>query len=167
MPTESGLRLFVDGMMQVAEPSAEERAAIEARIDRDGPIEEALAAATRGAVRAFGLRRHRPGAEARAGAARSSASCRLSPDQALAVLVGGDGSVENRVVDLPPGVAPSRAGRGGQLCQRAPLRPDAEPGADAAARGDRPGEAALDTAAQELVDARPRHLVARMARGRC
>eukprot|EP01035_Chromulina_nebulosa_P064097 gene64097-87682_t len=30
MPTDSGLRLFVDGMMQALEPSAEERAAIEA-----------------------------------------------------------------------------------------------------------------------------------------
>jgi len=44
MPTESGLRLFVDGMMQAAEPSAEERAAIEARASAGGPIEEALAA---------------------------------------------------------------------------------------------------------------------------
>jgi len=32
MPTESGLRLFVDGMMQAAEPSAEERRAIESQI---------------------------------------------------------------------------------------------------------------------------------------
>src|SRR5690606_3741885 len=38
MPTESGLRLFVDGMMQAAEPSPEERAAIEARIT-GGPVE--------------------------------------------------------------------------------------------------------------------------------
>src|SRR5919199_2083242 len=44
VPTESGLRLFVDGMMQAAEPSQEERAAIEARIERGGLIEEALAA---------------------------------------------------------------------------------------------------------------------------
>ncbi|HWU95623.1 MAG TPA: heat-inducible transcriptional repressor HrcA, partial [Sphingomonas sp.] len=29
MPTETGLRLFVDGMMQANEPSPEERAAIE------------------------------------------------------------------------------------------------------------------------------------------
>src|SRR3569623_1452819 len=42
MPTESGLRLFVDGMMQTAEPSAQERAAIEAQAR--GPVEEALAA---------------------------------------------------------------------------------------------------------------------------
>ena len=38
MPTESGLRLFVDGMMQVAEPSAEERAVIERRLTAPGPI---------------------------------------------------------------------------------------------------------------------------------
>ena len=42
MPTESGLRLFVDGMMQVAEPTAQERAAIERRLAEPGPIEQAL-----------------------------------------------------------------------------------------------------------------------------
>src|SRR4028118_1982882 len=42
VPTEIGLRLFVDGMMQAAEPSAEDRAAIQSRIERGGPIEEAL-----------------------------------------------------------------------------------------------------------------------------
>ena len=46
MPTETGLRLFVDGMMQAAEPSVEERRAIEAGIAESGPIEEALSAAT-------------------------------------------------------------------------------------------------------------------------
>src|SRR6478735_4572096 len=44
LPTEMGLRLFVDGMMQVAEPSAEERAAIERRLGNPGPIEAALEA---------------------------------------------------------------------------------------------------------------------------
>jgi len=42
MPTESGLRIFVDGMMRVAEPSAQERAAIEGRLSEAGPIETAL-----------------------------------------------------------------------------------------------------------------------------
>src|SRR5687768_12479067 len=42
IPTESGLRLFVDGIMQAAEPSAEEQAAIEGLIDRSGPIEQAI-----------------------------------------------------------------------------------------------------------------------------
>ena len=46
VPTESGLRLFVDGIMQVAEPRPEDTAAIEALIDRGGPIEEASSNAT-------------------------------------------------------------------------------------------------------------------------
>src|SRR5918996_317872 len=46
LPTEGGLRLFVDGRMQAAQPSREERAAIEAQLTSGGPIEDALAAAT-------------------------------------------------------------------------------------------------------------------------
>ena len=46
MPTEIGLRLFVDGMMQALEPSAEEQAAIAARLTQTGPVEEAIAATT-------------------------------------------------------------------------------------------------------------------------
>src|SRR3954451_13105234 len=42
VPTETGLRLFVDGMMQAAEPRAEERAAIEGRLERGGRVEGAL-----------------------------------------------------------------------------------------------------------------------------
>src|ERR1700761_8941455 len=46
MPTETGLRLFVDGMMQADQPSDEERAAIERGIGEAGPIEDALSAAS-------------------------------------------------------------------------------------------------------------------------
>src|SRR3989337_103756 len=46
VPTESGLRLFVDGIMQASVPDARERAAIEAQIARDQPIDQALAAAS-------------------------------------------------------------------------------------------------------------------------
>jgi heat-inducible transcriptional repressor len=45
MPTETGLRLFVDGIMHSALPLARERAVIEAQL-KDRPVEEALAAAT-------------------------------------------------------------------------------------------------------------------------
>lgn len=38
MPTETGLRLFVDGMMQAAEPSVEERRAIESQIKSRGRL---------------------------------------------------------------------------------------------------------------------------------
>jgi heat-inducible transcriptional repressor len=102
MPTETGLRLFVDGMMQASEPSAEERAAIEARAVEHGPVEEALAnttAALSGLSACAGLVLV-PKAEP---VLRQFGFVPLSRDRALAVLVGEDGSVENRVVELPGG----------------------------------------------------------------
>jgi heat-inducible transcriptional repressor len=106
MPTEIGLRLFVDGMMQAAEPSEQERAAIEGRATRAGSIEEALAATTAvlsGLSACAGIvmvPRREP-------VLRQFAFVPLSARQALAVLVGNDGTVENRVIDLPPGLPPT------------------------------------------------------------
>ena len=102
LPTETGLRLFVDGIMQSHLPSAEERAAIERQV-RDRPLEEALANATAalsglsacaGVVVAPKIERR----------LRQLAFVPLGPGQALAVVVGEDGSVENRMVTLPPGL---------------------------------------------------------------
>jgi heat-inducible transcriptional repressor len=107
MPTEIGLRLFVDGMMQTASPTADERAVIEARMSAAvGPIEEALAAATSalsGLSACAGLVLV-PTREPRL---KQFAFAPLSAEQALAILVGDDGSVENRVIDLPRGMPPS------------------------------------------------------------
>ena len=104
MPTETGLRLFVDGMMQASDPTAEERAVIEGRLATAGPVEEALAAATAalsGLSACAGLVLV-PTREVRV---RQFAFVALSPGQALAVLVGDDGSVENRVIALPDGLS--------------------------------------------------------------
>jgi heat-inducible transcriptional repressor len=106
MPTELGLRLFVDGMMQSLEPSAEERAAIEAQVQQAGPVEEALAATTAalsGLSACAGLVLV-PKRELKL---RQIGFVPLSGDQALAVLVSEDGSVENRVIDMPAGVTPA------------------------------------------------------------
>src|SRR6476469_5925197 len=46
VPTETGLRLFVDGIMQAATPNPSERREIERQIVHDQPIEEALAEAS-------------------------------------------------------------------------------------------------------------------------
>ena len=105
VPTDHGLRLFVDGMMQVAEPTADERAAIERRVAQPGPVEAALAAtsailsdlsACAGLVMV-------PRQEPRLVQVSLVA---LAPGRALAVLVGEDGAVENRVIavasPLPP-----------------------------------------------------------------
>lgn len=103
LPTEVGLRLFVDGMMQVAEPTLEERAVIERRMSEPGSIEAALAAtstllsdlsAGAGVVMV-------PRREPRL---QHLQLVPLAPGRALAVLVGDDGGVENRIVELPPGL---------------------------------------------------------------
>ncbi|MBA4764739.1 heat-inducible transcriptional repressor HrcA [Qipengyuania huizhouensis] len=100
MPTDSGLRLFVDAMMQVAEPTAEERAAIEQRIAQPGPIERALEQTSAllsdlsGAAGMVMVPRREP----------RLAQVSLTPLDAgriLAVLVGEDGHVENRVLPMP------------------------------------------------------------------
>lgn len=114
MPTETGLRLFVDGMMQAAEPSADERAAIESRLTGSGPIEEALAAATSalsGLSACAGIVLVPPSEPK----LRQFAFAPLSDAQALAILVGDDGSVENRVIDLPRGMTQSALAEAGNF----------------------------------------------------
>ena len=104
MPTESGLRLFVDAMMQSTVPTEAERAQIEAQAR--GPIEEALAqtsAVLSGLSSCAGIVLE-PRAEP---VLRQFSIQPLSAQRAVAVLVGDDGSVENRVVDLPPGITAS------------------------------------------------------------
>ncbi len=106
IPTESGLRLFVDGIMQASVPGKMERSAIEAQL-RDRPIEQALDAATS----------MLSGLSACAGVIlapkqkqrlRQLSFVQLDPGRALAVLVAMDGSVENRVVPLSAGTSASQ-----------------------------------------------------------
>ncbi|MET3761296.1 heat-inducible transcriptional repressor HrcA [Sphingomonas sp. UYEF23] len=107
MPTEIGLRLFVDGMMQALEPSLEERAAIERQLVQTGPVEEAIAATT-AALSGLSACAGMVMVAKRELVLRQMSFVPLSADaaggRALAVLVGEDGSIENRVIDLPPGL---------------------------------------------------------------
>jgi heat-inducible transcriptional repressor len=106
MPTEQGLRLFVDGMMRAAEPTAEERRAIESQIDSSGPIENALAAAT-AALSGVSACAGVVLVPKREAVLKQFSFARLSSTQALAIMVGADGSVENRIVDLAANVTDS------------------------------------------------------------
>jgi len=150
MPTETGLRLFVDGMMQAAEPSHEERTTIESRLSTGGSVEDALAEASAvlsGLSACAGIVMV-PRGEA---VLRQFAFAPISHDQALAILVGEDGSVENRIVRLPPNTTHS------MLAEAANYMNDRLVGlslADAHIRLNeeiRDGKAALDQAAQDLV----------------
>ncbi|MEP2736431.1 MAG: heat-inducible transcriptional repressor HrcA [Erythrobacter sp.] len=106
MPTESGLRIFVDGMMRVGEPSASERAAIEERLSDPGPIEQAL-------EQTSAILSDLSGAAGMVMVPTREAQLaqfnllNLGQGRALAVLVGEDGGVENRVLELGPSATPS------------------------------------------------------------
>jgi heat-inducible transcriptional repressor len=151
LPTEAGLRLFVDGIMQVAEPTVEERLAIESRIAAPGPIEAALEATssllsslTSGAGVVMVPRR-----EPRL---MHLQLVPLGPGRALAVLVGEDGAVENRVVELPAILPPGALEEASNyITAHLTGRTLAE--AARAMRGDiATGKSALDAASRELVE---------------
>jgi heat-inducible transcriptional repressor len=105
MPTEVGLRLFVDGMMQASEPTREERETIERGMARPGPIEHALVA-TSAALSDLSACAGVVMVPAREPRLAQVTLVGLAPGRALAVLVDEDGGIENRVVDLPPGLMP-------------------------------------------------------------
>jgi heat-inducible transcriptional repressor len=104
IPTDSGLRLFVDGIMQAAAPDPRETREIERQIVRDQPIEDALAAASAalsGLSQAAGVVL----APKREFRLKQLSFVPLNDGRALAVLVGADGSVENRIIPLDGGSA--------------------------------------------------------------
>jgi heat-inducible transcriptional repressor len=151
MPTNSGLRLFVDAMMQVATPTAEEQAAIERRLSERGPVEQALEATSAllsdlsGAAGMVMVPRREP-------KLTQFSLVPLSAGKALAILVGEDGQVENRMLDLAPGTAPATLEQvSNYISARLTGRTLAE--ADALMRQElRSGQSALDAAARDLVE---------------
>lgn len=105
VPTDEGLRLFVDGMMQASAPSPEEIAAIEAEAQRSGAsLEDVLSrtTATLSGLAQCAAVIASPKAEA---TIRQLNLVPLGGSRALAVLVGADGSIENRVLDMPEGLS--------------------------------------------------------------
>lgn len=109
LPTETGLRFFVDALMEVGRLTSDERAQIDAQIaglNRDKTTDDILADATNllsGLSSCAGL------------VLTSKANARLrhiefvsiNPSRALVVMVNEDGSVENRAIEIPRGLPPS------------------------------------------------------------
>jgi heat-inducible transcriptional repressor len=104
VPTEKGLRLFVDGLLEIGQLAPDERVQIEARINGTGRgIEDVLTQATTmlsGLSRCAGL----------LVAAKQDTVLKhvefvaVAPGKALVVIVGEDGQVENRLIDTPMGL---------------------------------------------------------------
>lgn len=109
LPTERGLRFFVDALMQMGDLTEAERASIESQLASVGRAQSVEAALSEALTRLSGLTR----AAAVVLTAKSNSRLkhiefvRLEPERALVVLVGEDGQIENRVLTLPPGVPPS------------------------------------------------------------
>ena len=151
MPTDAGLRIFVDGMMQVAEPTMQERAAIEARLAEAGPVEAALAQASAILSDLSGAAGMVMVAPREARLAQFSL-VDLGQGRALAVLVGEDGSVENRVIDLGGAVPAGALDRASNyITARLAGRTLAE-AAQAMRREITAGRSQLDDASRDLVE---------------
>ncbi len=107
LPTERGLRLFVDGLLQTGSLPEEEREAIGRALEARGrSLEDTLAEASTmlaGLAGAAGLVL----APKSDGAVRHIEFVPLGPGRALVILVAADGQVENRVIEIPPGLPPS------------------------------------------------------------
>lgn len=109
MPTDLGLRLFVDGILQFGDISVDERSHIEAQLKASGGaknLEGVLSDATAllsGLTRSAGL----VVTSKTAPRLRHIEFVRLEADKALVILVSEDGSVENRVMSIPVGLPAS------------------------------------------------------------
>ena len=106
-PTELGLRMFVDGILEVGEPDEATQRKISATMDENDNItgmldrmSSALSGLTRGASLVLAPKKSSP--------IKHIEFVSLATDRALVVLVFANGEVENRVFRPPLGQTPSQ-----------------------------------------------------------
>jgi heat-inducible transcriptional repressor len=107
VPTQAGLRMFVDSLLEVGQVAPEDQEKIDATLgvnDQDvtmllDEVGAALSVITRGASVVLAPKRE--------AAIRHIEFVSLGADRALVVLVFADGQVENRIFVPPPGQTPS------------------------------------------------------------
>lgn len=109
LPTETGLRFFVDSFLEIGDLNTEDRRSIDAQVRASGNgqnLEAVLAEASQllsGLTRSAGL----------VASAKQNLRLkhiefvRLEPQKALVVIVGESGQVENRIITLPQGITAS------------------------------------------------------------
>jgi heat-inducible transcriptional repressor len=109
LPTEIGLRFFVDALMQIGDLTERDRKAIEAQVAASGQAKSVEAVLTEASGLLSGLSRA-------AGVVLTAKAnprlkhiefVRLEPERALVILVGEDGQVENRVLNVSVGLPTS------------------------------------------------------------
>jgi heat-inducible transcriptional repressor len=114
LPTEAGLRLFVSGLLEIGRLAAEEQRSLEGLcLSRGKSLSQALEEATSalsGLSHCAGVvvvpkERERP--------LKHLEFVSLGPGRALVVLVTEAGMVENRVIEVPPGLPPAALAQAG------------------------------------------------------
>jgi len=117
LPTEQGLRMFVDGLMEIGDLTPEERSALEQQAGPGARADEVLgqlAGRLSGLTRTAGL--------VLTGKSDSALKhiefVKTAPDKALVVLVHDNGDVENRVINLPAGLPPTALEQAGNYLNR-------------------------------------------------
>ncbi|MDA3857698.1 MAG: heat-inducible transcriptional repressor HrcA [Roseovarius sp.] len=107
VPTQEGLRMFVDGLLEVGDLEATDRKMIDDTVATNSQdvggildrIGSALSGVTRGASLVLTPKHEAP--------IKHIEFVSLAHDRALVVLVFSDGHVENRIFNPPPGQTPS------------------------------------------------------------
>src|SRR5665213_2625238 len=107
LPTHAGLRLFVDGLLEVGDIAESDRRSIEARLTAHGrSFDDALneaSAILSGLAGGAGV----VVTPVRDAGVKHVEFVALGPDQALAIMVFDDGLVENRLMRRPAGITPA------------------------------------------------------------
>jgi heat-inducible transcriptional repressor len=109
LPTEMGLRFFVDALMQIGDLTETDRKAIEAQVAALGQSKSVEAVLTEASSLLSGLS-HAAGVVLTAKfnqRLKHIEFVRLEPERALVILVAEDGQVENRVLNTPIGLPTS------------------------------------------------------------
>jgi heat-inducible transcriptional repressor len=108
LPTELGLRFFVDSVMEIGDVAADERARIDAQVNAAGAGQTMESLLSEASSLLSGVSRG-------AGVVLTSKDnvglkqiefVRLEPEKALAVLVAENGTVENRILTIPRDLPP-------------------------------------------------------------
>ena len=111
LPTQMGLRIYVDGLLELGRLTEDERASIEGKCRAAGRTVEEMLTETTEALSGLS------GCAGLVLAPKADVPCRqvefvsLSSGRALAVMVTETGLVENRVIDVPPGMNQSHLSR--------------------------------------------------------
>ena len=148
LPTELGLRFFVDALMQIGDLTEDDRHTIEAQVAAAGAAKSVEAVLTEASALLSGLTRA-------AGVVLTAKInvrlkhiefVRLEPERALVVLVAEDGQVENRILPFRPGCPPRRSPRPAiSSTPASAARPWRRPGASSKARSRPAGPSSISS----------------------